>query len=231
MTTTTLPAWVSVAACLLLGAGGCSGSGDGDTGGPPNPPNPPTGDVTVTLTARDAFGEPVPDAEILLLNSSGTGALEVDTLTDVNGRVEIVGAFGDVYAASVVATNLHGLSYEPSRPANDQIDFEVTLHPSSALTGGVGQLSVTGTSPDGRRLEFSARLYAVEGNGLKDLNLEAWNLGGVGVLPCAADCVAGSAGLDAAFEGSVLRQKWVDPDPAPGPLALSLLLDQGEASP
>ena len=91
----------------------------------------------------------------------------------------------------------------------------------------MGQLSVTGSSPDGRLLEFSARLYVVEGNALGGADLEAWNMGAVGVLPCAADCVAGPSGLDAAYEGSVLRQSWVDPDPASDPLALSLLLDQG----
>ena len=228
-----------IAACLLFGAIGCSGSGStggdptgGGTAGPPAPTQPPPGNVTLTVTARDAFGTAVPGAAILLFRSSGTGFLELSTLTDTNGRAEIVGGFEEVYAALVSATELEGISYDPSRPADDRIDFVVTLHPLSALTPGVGRLSVSGSSADSRELEFNARLYLVEGNASTDL--EEWNLAAVSVLPCVpsagngvADCVDGSAGFDASYQGSTLNQDWVDPSVASRPLAISVLLDQG----
>ena len=187
--------------------------------------------MTVTLTARDAFGAPVPDAGIMLLKSTPPNTVELSKRTDADGHAEIVGNFRDVYAAIFSAADLWGVSYEPGHPADNHIDIEAVLHPSSALTPGVGQLSVTGSSPDGRLLEFSARLYVVEGNASEEQDLEAWNIGAVGVLPCAADCVAGPSGLDAAYEGSVLRQSWVDPDPALIPWRSRCYWTRGEASP
>lgn len=229
---------VVVAAFLLCGAVGCGGSGSGGGAGagpgeppgpvdPPGPVEPPPGSTRVTIVARDAFGSPVPGASIVLFESKGTGFLELSTVTDSNGRAEIVGGFEDVYAAMLAATDLFGITYEPHRPADERIDFEVTLHPSSGLTPGVGSLSVTGNSADGRMLEFSARLYVVEGRVSEGSDFEAWNIDAVGVLPCAADCIAGPGGFDAAYQGATLSQDWVDPGPVPDPLALSLLLDQG----
>jgi hypothetical protein len=224
--------WVCILACIMIGAAGCGGSGGGGDAGagpgkPPSPTVPPPGNTKVTVVARDAFGSPVSGASIVLLESKGTGSLELTTVTDADGRAEIVGGLEDVYAAMLAATDLFGISYEPHQPADNQIDFEVTMHPSSGLTPGIGQVSVTGTSADGRMLELSARLYVVEGNASESQDLEAWNIGAVGILPCAADCIADPAGLDAAYQGSTLSQDWIDPDPVSEPLALSLLLDQG----
>ena len=234
---------VPFAACLLLGAAGCGGSGynGGDPGpGPPDPdpPPPPPGNTVLAVTALDVFGAPVQGASIGLLINSGTGFLEVSTLTDANGRAELVGGFDGVYAVILSTTEMKGASYSPIHPAEDQIDFEVILHPLSALTAGIGGLSITGSSANGRQLEFSARLYIVEGNAWSDPNVstdfEAWNLGTVSVLPCepdigsfAAGCVEGSAGFDASYQGSTLNQNWVDPNPTSVPSAISLLLDQG----
>jgi hypothetical protein len=223
---------VVLLACIMIGAVGCGGSGGGGgvgagPGGPPDPTDPPAGNTQVTVVARDAFGSPVPGANIVLFESKGTGFLELSTVTDADGRAEIVGGFEDVYAAMLTATELFGISYEPDRPADDQIAFEVTLHPSSALSPGIAQLSVTGSSADGRMLEFNARLYVVESSASEHQDLEAWNIGAVGVLPCAADCIAGPADIDAGYQGTTLAKDWVDPDPVTDPLALSLLLDQG----
>jgi hypothetical protein len=226
---------IPIAAWLLLGAAGCGGSpgnGDDPTGGGGGPTGPPPGDITVAITARDAFGSPVPGAGIVLLHNSGAGYLELSTLTDADGRAEIVGGFDSVYAAILSATELEGVSHDPSRPADDRIEFDVTLHPLSGFTPGVSRLIVSGSSADGRRLEFNARLYVIEGNASTDL--EDWNLGDVGVLPCAhdtgpatVDCVSTSSGFEYSYVGSTLNQSWVEPDDASDPLAISLLLDQG----
>ena len=141
--------------------------------------------MTLIITARDAFGSPVSGAGIALLHNSGTGYLELSTLTDADGRAEIVGGFDNVYAAILSATELKGVSYDPSRPADDRIEFEVTLHPLSEFTPGISRLIVSGGSADGRKLEFNARLYVIEGNASTDL--EDWNLRDVGVLPCVHD--------------------------------------------
>ena len=125
----------------------------------------------LTVTARDVFGAPVQGASIALLINSGTGFLEVSTLTDANGRAELVGGFDGVYAVILSTTEMKGASYSPIHPAEDQIDFEVILHPLSALTAGIGGLSITGSSANGRQLEFSARLYIVEGNAWSDPNV------------------------------------------------------------
>lgn len=233
--------WVPIAAWLLLGAVGCGGSGgnvggggdSGGGGGPTGPPAPPAGNVTVNVTARDVFGTAVPGASIALLHSSGSGILKFATVTDADGRAEVTVGVDDVSAAIVSATDLRGISYELNRPAENRIDFDVTLHPESALSPGISRLSVSDRSADGRQLEFSARLYVVEGHALERSDFQAWNLGDVSVLACvsqagsAADCVEGAAGFDASYEGSTLAKKWVDPDPISGSLAIALLLDQG----
>jgi hypothetical protein len=89
--------WAACAWTLVMVVSGCSGveRSDGDSSGPPAPP-PPTGTTTLNLTARDAFDEPVPDAEIGLLRSSGTGYLEISTRTGADGRADgfAVGAEG-----------------------------------------------------------------------------------------------------------------------------------------
>jgi hypothetical protein len=88
-------------------------------------------------------------------------------------------------------------------------------------------MTVIESSPDGRMLEFRARLFVVEGRASEGQDLEAWNMGGVAVLPCTEECVAGAAGFDAAYQGSTMSQDWVDPAAATDPLALTLLLAQG----
>jgi hypothetical protein len=192
--------------------------------------------MTLTLTARDAFDEPVPDAEIGLLRSSGTGYLEISTRTGADGRAQVVGGFEGVYAAIVRAPDLFGISYEPSSPAADQIDFEVTLHPDAAVAAGIGDLSVTNVSTNGRQLDFTARLYVVERNASETQNLASWNIGNVLVLPCepdtgndavdfGAECVEG--GLDANYDGAALAANWVEPATTSDPLAVVLLVDQG----
>jgi hypothetical protein len=226
---------VFIAIALFICVGGCSGSAgnsnNGGPGGPPDPTDPPTGNTTLTLTARDVFGAPVPGADVIVLVPRGTGFRELSTPTDADGRVEVVGDFEDVYAALVSATELAGTSYEPTRPADDRIAFVVTLHPASGLTPGVSNLSVTSQSADGRHLEFSARLHVVEGDATGDF--ESWNFGAVSVRPCepdaVAECVEGSAGFDASYVGFTLTQSWVDPHPASDAWAISVLLDQGSS--
>jgi hypothetical protein len=231
---------MTVVAMLLLGVAGCGGSGGGRViGQPPDPTDPPPdptdppGNVTVSITARDVFGVPVPGGEIMLLISSGQGIVNVSTPTDANGRAELLGNYENVYAAFVSATDLEGNSYEPSRPADDRIEFDVTLHPWSALVPGVSRVSVTGSSADGRQLEFSARLHVVEHYAVENLTLADWNFGAVSVMSCVpaagADCVEGPAGFDAFYEGVTLTQSWVEPVAGSEPLAVALLLDQGSS--
>ncbi len=230
--------WAPIAACLLLGAVGCSGSGSSSGVGndgpsnPSDPPGPPPGGVTVTVAAHDVFGAPVSGADITLLRSSGTGFFDLNVVTDADGRAQVTGGYENVYAAIVSATELWGSTYSFGGPVNDRLDFEVTLHPSSTITSGIGRVSVTGSSADGRQLEFSARLYVVEETFAWG-NFEEWNFAAVSVLPCesqagsATDCVEGSAGFDASYQGSTLNRSWVDPVDATDPVAISLLLDQG----
>ena len=233
--------WGLVVWMLVLVITGCSGGNgsDGDSSNPPPPePPPPTGGMTLSLTARDAFGTPVPDASIVVLVSSGTGFRELEDVTDADGRLEVPGAFEDAYAIIVTAPELWGASYEPSHPDDDTIDFAVTLHPLSAFTPGVAGLAVTSHSANGQRLEFNARLYVIEGRDSSGGDFEQWNFASVNVLPCApddsndgetftADCVEGAGGQDFGYQGSTLSKVWVDPGPASDPLSVALLLDQG----
>ena len=218
---------------VLAGCGGSGGNGPPSGGGVPPPgPDPTGGELTVSVTARDAFGAAVPDATITLYYSSGSGFLETQTRTDANGQASIQNAPDNVYAVSMQAEALFGVSYEPSQPADNLMEFDVTLHPLSGFTPGISRLIVSGRSADSRKLEFNARLYVIEGNASTDL--EDWNLGDVGVLPCAhdtgaatVDCVSTTSGFEYSYVGSTLDQSWVEPDGASDPLAISLLLDQG----
>ena len=236
--------WGPIAVCLLLGAAGCGGTGGSSVGGgggggppdPPDPPGPPPGNVAVTITARDVLGSPVSGAEITLLTFS-TGSVELDVVTDADGRAQVTGRFEDVYAAVVTATDLWGITYWLDGPVDERLESELTLHPSSSLASGIGRVSVTGSSADGRQLEFGARLYVIEET-FAQASFEDWNIGAVGVRPCVpdtgndapvfvADCVQDSAGIDALYDGSILTLNWVDPVPASDPLAVALLMDEG----
>jgi hypothetical protein len=233
-----------VLATLLLTAGGCSGGTDSadessNPSVPPPPPPPPTGNVTLTLTAQDMFGAPVAGASVELLYSSETaGVRQIGSVTDADGKLEVVGNFKGGYAVLVSAAELFGSSYKFDHVDDDRLDFAVSLHPSSALTPGIGALSVTGHSADGRQLEFSARLYVIEGRVSEGGDFVDWNLGAVTVIPCSpdngndgttftADCVEGGAGSDAGYAGTTLSKTWVHPSPVADPLSIGLLLDQG----
>ena len=229
-----------IATFLLLSASGCSGgsdsAGDSSNAPPPPPPPPPTGKATLTLTAHDIFGAPVADASVRLLIPSGTGVREIGKLTDADGKLEVVGNFKGGYAVLVTAPELFGSSFESVHA--DRLDFAVTLHPASAVTPGIGALTVTSHSADGRQLEFSARLYVIEGRVSAETDFAASNMGRVTVIPCSpdngndgttftADCVEDAAGIDAAYEGTTLSTTWVEPSPVTDPLSIGLLLDQG----
>lgn len=232
--------WGLGAWTLLMVISACSGGGGsgGDSSNPPPEPPPPTRVVTLSLTARDAFGTPVPDASVMVLISSGTGFRELEDTTDAGGHLEVTGRYEGAYAIIVRAPELWGASYEPSHPDNDTIDFSVTLHPASDFTTGVSRLAVTSHSANGQRLEFDARLYVIEGRDSAGGDYAEWNFAEINVLPCTpdsgndgtvftADCVEGSVGQDAGYQGSTLSKDWVDPNPVPDPLSLALLLDQG----
>lgn len=176
------------------------------------------------MTARDAFGAAVPDAEIMLLYSSGTGFWETRARTDAAGMATIEGAPDNTYAVLLAAESLYGTQYQASRVAENEMDFDVTLHPSAPLAPGIGDVEVTDVSDDGRLLSFSARLYIIE----TYADESSWYWGDIEVLPCA-DCIAGPGGFTAAYTGSSLSNERVEPEPepVPDPLAIALLLDQG----
>jgi hypothetical protein len=223
------PRLASIVACLLLGLAGCGGSGSNDGpptgGGGPPPGSDPTGtNLTVSVKARDAFGAAVPEATITLYHSSGTSVWETRTRTDANGEAVVRNAPDDVFGISLAAEALFGISYEPSRPGEDQMDFAVTLHPYSALSPGIGRVAVTGVSADARQLRFSARLYVIESHAEED----AWWWGSIDVEPCNS-CIEGPGNLTAAYSGASLSNVLIEPDPESDPLAIALLLDQGES--
>jgi hypothetical protein len=221
---------VAAVAFLVISTSACSGGSGGSTSAPTNSGGStpaPTTLGTVTVTVKDAFGAPVAGAAITMYRNSGAG-LDRTLVADNDGRAEFkANDLSGLFGASASVTDLYGVSYEPKRPANDRLDFAITLHPAADLTGGIANLSVIGggDSDDGRSLEFKVRLIVVAGNTAWDL--EDWNLGAVTLLPCAADCVEGPAGFDASYVGSVVARSWVPPGPKTTPLALSLLLDQG----
>ena len=242
--------WCLVAALafLVISTSACSGgSGGGSSGGdssgaPPPPPPPPDG--LITITATDVFETPVPGAEITIhFTDSRDNAAFRTLFADDDGRAEVAIdlASSVVYWVAASGADSYGFSDVPVQSDEDHLDFVVTLHPSAAETAGVGSLSVTGRSGDGRQLVFGARLYVIESNASASRDLQDWNLGAVSVLPCdpdvgndamifQADCVEGAAGFDASYQGPALATSWVDANLGSDPLAISLLLDQGEAS-
>ena len=88
----------------------------------------------VTVVVRDVFGAPVPGATISVFRQRGTA---VSLVADDNGRANIFGDYMDASSVAASATDLYGYSPEPTQVATDRIDFVVTLHPSSALIGGM----------------------------------------------------------------------------------------------
>lgn len=236
---------VAAAMALAVGAGGCSHGSGTDAAEtpflpppPPPPPPPPVGGLVLTVTAQDAFGAPVPGAEIAVFDNSSR---HYTLVADAQGRAEL--SVGNspppVFSIRATTADLAGWSAIPASATDDRADFLVVMHPSADLAGGVTRLSVT--SPpnlDGRSLEFTIRLLVVEHYATE--TFEDWNYGHVSVLSCTADagndtprfqadCVEGPAGFDAGYAGTVVTTSFISPAPDPAPLAMSLVLDQGES--
>ena len=234
---------VAALASLLVSMGGCDAGSDGGPddsatgGGPPttNEPPPSISQVLVTVQVQDAFGAPVPGAQIKLLRSDGTGVSGSAYLADQDGRAEIA-TDSLTHGVLVSAPDMESAVYESTRQADDHLEITVTLHPSSEPAGGVGAMSVISGSRDGRELAVSARLYIVDGN---DTQVPGdWRVNNVRVPPCEpdvdsdamifeADCVEGPPGFDASYQGSTTTVRTVHPEPGTAPLALAVLLDQG----
>ena len=178
----------------------------------------------MSVTARDAFGVAVPEATIKLYHSSGTSLWETRTRTDANGEAVVRNAPDDVFAISLEADAIFGISYEPSKPAENLMEFDVTLHPFASLSPGIGGVAVTSVSTDARQLTFSARLYVIESHAEED----AWWWGSIDVAPCNS-CIEGSGNFTAAYSGTTLSNELMEPEPVSDPVAIALLLDQGES--
>jgi hypothetical protein len=223
---------VIVLGCMALALSACGDSGESRAPSPPGssnppptgepPPEEPSGDLTVAVNARDAFGATVPDAEILLLYSSGTGFWETGVRTDAHGSATIDRAPDNAYAVILAAEGLYGSTYEATEADDKLMLFDVTLHPSSSLSPGVGRVEITDVSADATRLTFSARLYIIE----TYADELPWYWSGIDVLPCES-CIEGPGNFSAAYTGQTLTDEAVEPDSVSEPLAIGLLLDQG----
>ena len=159
-------------------------------------------ELLVTIKVQDAFGAPVPGAEIRLLRSEGTGVSASAYFADQDGRAEIL-TDSLTHGALVSAPDMEGAVYESTRQADDRLEITVTLHPSSARAGGVGRVSVISSSPDGRELSFSARLYVVDGNVTQIPG--DWEVNNVRVLPLRARCRQRCDDLRGRLRGRVRR--------------------------
>lgn len=128
---------VAALASLVVGTGGCGGRSNGGlddsaTGGSPSTP-PSISELLVTIKVQDAFGAPVPGAEIRLLRSEGTGVSASAYFADQDGRAEIL-TDSLTHGALVSAPDMEGAVYESTRQADDRLEITVTLHPSSAAS-------------------------------------------------------------------------------------------------
>ena len=100
---------VPVVASLLLGAGGCSGS-DYAGGTIPEPPEVPglpdcpPGNVTLTVTARDALGTPVSGGKVMVIIQSALW--DLDVVTDADGKAQVTGGLESVEAVIVSTAEL-----------------------------------------------------------------------------------------------------------------------------
>ena len=106
---------VAALASLLVGTGGCGSSSNGGpddsvTGGNPPPP-PPVTELLVTIKVQDAFGAPVPGAEIKLLRSEGTGVSPSAYFADQDGQAQIL-TDSLTHGALVKAPDMEGAVYE-----------------------------------------------------------------------------------------------------------------------
>ena len=141
---------VAALASLLVGTGGCGGS---RTTLPPSTPS--TSELLVTIKVQDAFGAPVPGAEIKLLRSD-TGVSVSAYFADQDGRAEIL-TDSLTHGALVSAPDMEGAVYESTRQADDRLEITVTLHPSSARAGGVGNVSVPYGFPEYQNSQAALR--------------------------------------------------------------------------
>lgn len=228
---------------LMLGIAACSGGGDGPPASTPTGPVSPTavGSGTLVVTVLDPLGLPAVGATVVV--SSGSGST-LDSTTDAKGQVRFqlaaiprhVMAFGPEFV---------GYLHEVNIVDGATLRISLLTRPRTELpAGGIANAFVGDVSADGRTLQVSLGIFAVDATN----DVYAWltdQVGSARVEDCApdtsndangvqADCIAGPAGFDAAYTGAEPSQEtYVEWTAGQGAIASSfettLLLDQSTA--
>lgn len=241
--------WTNAGALLLLllGIAACGGGG-GQTpaspsspSAPATPPQPPlSGRGTLIVSVLDPIGVPAAGARVIVQPVGGTTLYRE---TDATGQVELTVASGrsSVYAT---APGFAGQGPDVDIASGATVRVSIATRPRvDQPAGGIANAFIDDVSADGRTVQVSLGLFAV--NGVNGVDSFLSRAGKAQIEDCApdpsnditavrADCVSGPAGFDAGYAGTGPSQEvyveWTD---GQGGFARSfetlLLLDQAPA--
>jgi hypothetical protein len=185
------------------------------------------------VTATDVLGAPLAGARVYV-STYWTDEDKV-ALADSNGRAEIKDVIASVFSVSVYGPESYGVVPSGNLAAGATVAVTVAARPTAEPAGGIARAWVPagGVSDDGRTLEFSLEIVQVTNEG------EYWAYGtdAVRVAGCTPDpgndlprfrpdCIAGTDGFDASYDGVAISVGKVEAAGTPVPGAAALLIDQ-----
>lgn len=223
---------------VAVGFTGCGGNSEGPGAGSSpvvgtqTQPPPPAGRGTVMVTATDVLGAPLVGATVSV---STSGAGQGTVITDASGRAELKDVIASTINVTVWSPNAFGQASSVVLAADATVGVDIVAMPWAEASGGIARASVPagGVSSDGRALEFTLQILQVGGEywsfATEDVQVSACTpRPGNDELRFRPDCVAGTDGYDASYEGSAaISIRRVAATASAAPRSIVLLMDQG----
>jgi hypothetical protein len=227
--------YLAAATLLTLGLVACGGGSTPRRADPtPAPtPEPPVQGVPTTLTVsvRNFLGEPLASTSFSMqLVVAGIAGDPSQVTSDASGKIIVQRNFPDDVVAYVTGDGFSG-GGAAVRVAADRLDADLLLEPDGYEIPALSNVAVTAASSDGRELDFTARLFLLQGTPWAPVESEY--IDAVSILPCAPStdepCAELPGDVHASYEAVAGPMVATGIHPLDDPLAIALLIDQGSS--